>query len=529
MAYDLPAWTNNPSTTSPLDADNLLLINAAINDLDDRETGTLALVEGNVASTLATAQGDMLAASGIGAFGTLDVGTDGQVLTADSSQPLGVDWADPAPGGVSTVDAGDSSVAVDNTDPANPTITVVQANLVLAESQVTGLTTDLSTLTTAVSGKASSSHTHAESDVTSLTTDLSTLTTAVSGKASSSHTHAESDVTSLTTDLSTLTTAVSGKASTTHTHAESDVTSLVSDLGNKATDSAVVHNTGAETVAGIKTFSSAPVVPSPGAAGNPVRNDDGRLSNSRAPSGTAGGSLAGSYPNPTIAASAITGTEVASAIKDPIAATAGLRTLGTGSAQACAGNDSRLSDARTPTAHASTHASGGSDPIGPSDIDAVPNSVISALGDLIVGAAASTPDTLTVGTDGQVLLADSTQTLGVVWGAAPGGSWSTQVETLADGATVSPNANSGNTKAGSCTSLSQSTTLNAPANGYVGATYRAQLTASGTGPWVITLSGWVGTTDNATSTISLPTGKTVSILGEYCGAGWLYGGYTLQA
>lgn len=36
---------------------------------------------------------------------------------------------------------------------------------------------------------------------------------------------------------------------------------LVSDLAAKALDSAVVHNTGAETVAGVKTFSSIPVVP----------------------------------------------------------------------------------------------------------------------------------------------------------------------------------------------------------------------------------------------------------------------------
>ena len=40
-----------------------------------------------------------------------------------------------------------------------------------------------------------------------------------------------------------------------------------------------------------------------------------------------------------------------------------LRTLGSGSQQACAGNDARLSDARTPTAHASSHSDGGSDEI----------------------------------------------------------------------------------------------------------------------------------------------------------------------
>ena len=46
---------------------------------------------------------------------------------------------------------------------------------------------------------------------------------------------------------------------------------------------------------------------------------------------------------------------------DQAASTGSLRTLGTGVLQACAGNDSRLSDARTPTAHASSHNAGGSD------------------------------------------------------------------------------------------------------------------------------------------------------------------------
>lgn len=44
----------------------------------------------------------------------------------------------------------------------------------------------------------------------------------------------------------------------------------------------------------------------------------------------------------------ITGAMIAAAIKDAAAGTASLRTLGTASTSACAGNDSRLSDARTP-------------------------------------------------------------------------------------------------------------------------------------------------------------------------------------
>lgn len=48
---------------------------------------------------------------------------------------------------------------------------------------------------------------------------------------------------------------------------------------------------------------------------------------------------------------------------DAAAATGSLRTLGTGAQQACAGNDSRLSDSRTPTSHASSHQNGGSDEV----------------------------------------------------------------------------------------------------------------------------------------------------------------------
>lgn len=48
---------------------------------------------------------------------------------------------------------------------------------------------------------------------------------------------------------------------------------------------------------------------------------------------------------------------------DAVAATGSLRTLGTGAQQAAAGNDSRLSDARTPTAHHTSHEVGQSDAV----------------------------------------------------------------------------------------------------------------------------------------------------------------------
>lgn len=84
------------------------------------------------------------------------------------------------------------------------------------ESDITNLVTDLA-------GKAAATHTHAESDITNLVTDLA-------GKAAATHTHAESEITNLVTDLA-------GKAATSHTHAQSDITSLVTDLAGKAATS----------------------------------------------------------------------------------------------------------------------------------------------------------------------------------------------------------------------------------------------------------------------------------------------------
>jgi hypothetical protein len=92
-------------------------------------------------NALVTTKGDLIAASGANLPARLGVGADGQVLTADSAQALGVKWANAtggATGTVASVTAANATITIAGTS-SNPTVAVGT----IAESQVTSLTADL--------------------------------------------------------------------------------------------------------------------------------------------------------------------------------------------------------------------------------------------------------------------------------------------------------------------------------------------------------------------------------------------------
>ena len=138
---------------------------------------------------------------------------------------------------------------------------------------------------------------------------------------------------------------IASSAVTTSKIANNAVTSDKINNGAVTTDK--VSASAKDAAAGTASLRSLGTGATQAAAGN-----DSRLSNSRTPTGSAGGGLSGTYPNPSIGTAAVSNANVANdaaiaegklnLASDAAANVASRRTLGTGSTQAAAGNDSRF-------------------------------------------------------------------------------------------------------------------------------------------------------------------------------------------
>ena len=260
-------------------------------------------------------------------------------------------------------------------------------------------TSDVTGLDTILNGKAPLSHTHSESEITGLetslndksdvghthsTSDVTGLGTALAGKSDTNHTHTVGQVSGLSTqlgnkadavhthaqgDVTGLTAALDGKANTTHAHAQGDVTGLITALDDKAP---LTHTHAQADVTGL--------VATLAAKANSTH---------------------------THAQADVTGLSTALAAK---AALASPTFTGDPKVPTAVVNDNDTTIANT----AFVRAQIGS--------EAVTKGLVDVKGDLIVATANDVPARLAVGTDGQVLTADSSAASGVKWAPAAGGS-----------------------------------------------------------------------------------------------------------
>ena len=245
-------------------------------------------------------------------------GTDGQVLVKDTGSTTGLSWATPSSTVVSDATAGTKGIVQLAGDlagsAASPTVPGLASKVDVSQK---GAANGVASLD---SGGLVPSAQLPAAPVTSVAgkTGAVTLVKADVGLGNVDNTSdANKPVSSATqtalnakADSSALTSGLAGKANTVHTHVISDVTNLQTTLTSKADDSAVVHNTGAETVAGVKTFSSSPIVPTPTTTTQAANKSyvDGVVASGIAPDATTGskgivqlaGDLAGTAALPTV-------------------------------------------------------------------------------------------------------------------------------------------------------------------------------------------------------------------------------------
>jgi hypothetical protein len=222
--------------------------------------------------------------------------------------------------------------------------------------------------------------------------------------------------------------------------AQSKIAGLSSALAAKADDSGVVHNSGNETISGIKTFNSSPLVPTPTTASQAATKQYvDSVAGSGAPDATTtstglvqlAGDLGGvgtTATAPVISDNAITNSKIANGA-------VGTSKIATGAVTSNEIADGTITNADISATAAIAKSKLAPLNIGDSDVSAISESkvtnltsdlagkinasVLTAKGDLLTATATSTPARLGVGTDGFVLIANSGAATGLQWAAMP--------------------------------------------------------------------------------------------------------------
>jgi hypothetical protein len=204
--------------------------------------GSTATVNGKniITAGVVDAKGDLIVGSADDAVARLGIGSNGQVLTANSGATYGVEWSAPAAVGVfessisfegATANDFETTLAV--TDPtADRTITLPDATGTVA-------------LTSDITVSASSTNTFSNKSI-SLATNTVTGTTAEFNTAlSDSNFVTTGDTGTVTSTMITDGTIVDGDINASAAIAQSKISGLTTDLGNKASASDLTTHTGA--------------------------------------------------------------------------------------------------------------------------------------------------------------------------------------------------------------------------------------------------------------------------------------------
>lgn len=200
-------------------------------------------------------------------------------------------------------------------------------------------------------------------------------------------------------------------------------------LNLKADDSAAVHNTGTETVAGVKTFSSSPIVPTPTTSFQAATK--GYADSVAAGGGIpvslidAKGDLVVGTANDTATRLGVgSNNQVLTADSTQASGVKWAPAAGGGTVTSVTNGDSTVTIGGTstdPTVAVNAIAESKVTNL-VSDLAAkVPLSTATTKGDILAATASATIARVGVGSDGQVLTADSAQTPGIKWATPSGG------------------------------------------------------------------------------------------------------------